>query len=141
MDPRIAHEAHILAEYLIPGSPCPEAIARYHLACEAQGLLPENADDAVLRLVREHPWMVGPLEAACAWRAPGHPLRKKILLMMAVLETIPALSGHFLPLGPPDRSAAIVQLRLLALGGRSIAKTSVGLVLWLWFVRQDERHG
>jgi hypothetical protein len=131
-DPRVEREAHILAEYLIVGGARSEVIERYHLACQAHGLLRADSDDAVLRAIREHPGLVGPLEAACAWIAPEHALRKKILLMLAVLETIPDLSDRFLPLGSPDRSWGIEVLRMLVLGTRAVGKTCLGLVLWRW---------
>lgn len=140
-DPRVEREARVLAEYLIAGAARPEVIERYHLACEARGLLPVDAEDAVLRSIREHPWLVAPLEAACVWVAPEHALRKKILLMLAVLETVPALSDHFLPLGPPDRSRLIEILRLLALGARAVGKTCLGLVLWRWLGRTAAPDG
>lgn len=81
--------------------------------------------DAVATFAVDHPWSIGALDAALALRKPDAPLRQKLLLMAAILETQPAYYDAFLP---RDRSRHYVAIVAYAIG-RSALQALVGLVL------------
>ncbi len=87
-------------------------------------------DDGATRFALREPWSLAALDGALAIVKPDAPLRKKLLLMAAVLETRPEYCDDFLP---RDRSA----FDALAVAG-SVARAGVlaafGMLL-LPFVR------
>lgn len=56
-----------------------------------------EGDDAVVGFAMEHRWSIGALDGALALSKPDALLRKKLLLMAAILETRPAYCDLFLP--------------------------------------------
>lgn len=108
----LTEEGALLARYLLGGAePGPEAIERYTQACEKlfSGHC-EPGDLAVLRFARRRRWALPLLDAAAGVFEPHALLRKKLLLMLAILETMPAHLGHFMPRACPART----RWRLLA---------------------------
>lgn len=56
-----------------------------------------SRDVAVVAFAREHPWLASCLDAAAALRVPDSLLRKKVMLMAAILETSRFGADRFLP--------------------------------------------
>ena len=54
-------------------------------------------DDATTRFAATNPWSIAALDGALAVTQPDALLRKKLLLMAAILETRPAYCDAFLP--------------------------------------------
>jgi hypothetical protein len=108
----LTEEGALLARYLLGGDePGPEPLERYARACEKLFSGPyEPGDLAVLRLARHHRWTLPLLDAAAGVFEPHALLRKKLLLMLAILETMPAHLEHFTPRAWPARA----RWRLLA---------------------------
>jgi hypothetical protein len=107
----LTEEGALLARYLLGGDePEPEAIERYAQACERLFGGPcEPGDLAVLRFVRRRRWSLPLLDAAAVFE-PHALIRRKLLLMLAILETMPAHLEHFTPHTCPARA----RWRLLA---------------------------
>jgi hypothetical protein len=127
-DAVLAHEARILARYLVGREPLAAHVERYVAGCRAlfrEAPAPEDA--AVLGWVRRHPWSVGPLDAASGLWRPGATLRNRLLLMAAVLETTPEFADAFLPrqVGP-----LALMLRVGAAGLVAVASAAAGVVLF-----------
>ena len=121
------HEAAALGRYLL-GRPAPaEALGRY---VEGSLRLFEGSgsreDLAIVDFVRRHSWSLPPLDAACGLLRPQSLLRQKLILMLAILETIPEVASDFLPV---PRPRALVVGRLLTAGLVAGLKTAVGLLL------------
>ncbi len=124
-----AEEGLVLARYLLRGrEAAPEAVERYAAACGKLFGGPAAPEDlALLELVRRRPWALPLLDAAAALVRPHSLLRKKLFLMLAILETMPAHAETFAP-RPGPRWRVILRLAVWgALGG---LKATLGLVLY-----------
>ena len=132
----LEHEGAVLAGYLLARLPAgasgparaPQAAAeRYAGACRR--LFPEAAppeEVGLLRFACRHPRFLPCLDAAAGLILPGALLRKKLILMLAILETMPEMAGSFLPAARPRHQVVAG----LVLTGAGVAfKTLGGLVL------------
>jgi len=85
----LRQEAILFGRYLVDREPSADLIERY---VEANQLL--FANDAgfereLLDFARRHPWSIGMLDASAGILGGNSVLRKKLLLMTAILETTP----------------------------------------------------
>jgi len=64
--------------------------------------------DRITRFALRNPWSIAPLDGALALVQPDAPLRKKLLLMAAILETRPDYCDDFLPRDRSVRDAIAV---------------------------------
>ena len=133
-DAALAGEARLFGRYLVGREPGEAPVERYVAACRTHFPEAARADDAaVLAWVRRHPWSVGMLDAASGLLRPGGPLRNRILLMAAILESTPEFADHFLPrqVGP-----LALALRVGAAGAVAVANAVIGAVLLKALVRR-----
>src|SRR4051812_29384504 len=80
-------EAIVFGKYLVDHEPAETLVERY---CQAnEELFGDAPSDPAVDLARKHPWMVPMLDAAAGLRGGDSLLRKKLLVMMAILETTP----------------------------------------------------
>lgn len=88
-------EAIAFTRYLIDAEPSEELIERY---CSANAVLfeaaPSAVDLAVLEFARRHRWSIPMLDASSAITREGSLFRKKLLVMMAILETTTRFAGR-----------------------------------------------
>ena len=112
------------------------AFGRYVVGCEieqrardlyvrASRELRYESHDRVTQFALAHPWSIGALDAALALTKSDAPLRKKLLLMAAILETQPEYCDAFLPRDRPAYESARVAYAL----GRAALLAAAGLVL------------
>lgn len=119
-------EAILFGTYLVDRAPSEELIERY---CRANRELfaDEASDDhAVLAFARQHPWSVPMLDAAAGLTGQAPLLRKKLLVMTAILETTPAYVEQ-----TEQRSVGLARLawRLGAAGAKTAVHAATGLAL------------
>lgn len=112
-------EAAIFGRYLLGCEVVAESCETY---ARAVGELHYDAPDATTRFALRRPWSIGALDAALALTQPAAPLRRKLLLMAAVLEARPEYCDAFLPRERPRRdvvsvAAAVLRAGILALLG------------------------
>jgi hypothetical protein len=93
------------------------ARASRELGCESH--------DRVAQFALRHPWSIGALDAALALTASDAPLRKKLLLMAAILETQPEYCDAFLPRDRMAYGSAMVAYAL----ARAALLAAAGVVL------------
>jgi len=120
-------EARLFSRYLLGRDPAPEVSARYADACGALfGDEPDPRDAAVVAFARAHAWSLPFLDAACGLLDPRALLRRKLLLVLALMETVPENADAFLarPSGRPR-----LVMRLAGQGVVSVAKLAGGLLL------------
>jgi len=124
----LAAEARLIGRYVAGVEPPDELVARYEQA--NRELFPEatsSSDTAVLAFVRRHGWSLAPFESALGLVRPDALLRRKIVVMMAILETEPRFAERFDAFCPGPARAV---LHLVGLGLSSAAKIAAGIVLY-----------
>lgn len=123
----VARECRVFTRYLIRAKPSAAIVARYSAAC---GVLLGTGRSATSleELVRRHPALLGIAEAGCGFVARDHALRKKLLILTAILEATPEHADRFLP---PRGLRPLIHLELLLTGMRAALKTAVGIPLVL----------
>ncbi len=120
-------EARLFSRYLLGRDPDPEVSARYADACGSLfGDESDARDAAVVAFARGHAWSLPFLDAACGLLDSRALLRRKLLLMLALLETVPGNADLFLA-RPTGRSALIA--RLAGHGLTSALKMAGGLLI------------
>ena len=133
---RLRTEGELLARYLLGPAASIESdlLERYADGCETlfDGL-EGPGDVAVVDFVRRHPWALASVDAAAALLCPQTLIRKKLLLLLAVLETTPAHVDSFTPV---PRSRAGILLRLVWWAGRNAGQALIGAVV-LWLARRS----
>ncbi len=125
--PALARECRLFAAYLIGEAPPEEIIVRYTQANQA--LLPDSSDSGrVVDFVSRHPWALPFLDAACGLLRGDDLLRKKLLVLLAILEATPQFAAEFLP--PPGRGLVPLAVEVGWNGAIAALKCAVGILLW-----------
>ncbi|MCH8332818.1 hypothetical protein IIC65_02700 [Candidatus Sumerlaeota bacterium] len=97
-DERLGLEARRFAWYLLRREPPQQLVQRYVQACRLLFPHPlDRSDQQVIDFAVTRPWSVPLLDAATGLRRPDAPLRRKILLMAALLEASPFGAEDFMP--------------------------------------------
>jgi len=123
-------EAALFSRYLLRTDPAPDVVERYADACDRLFPGPPSAaDGALVAYARRHPRLLPSLDAAAAILRPGALLRRKILVMAAILEATPGGAEHFLPRA--NTRAGLAWL-LISTGAAAVAHVALGVpLLWL----------
>ncbi len=130
----LIEEGRLFARYLLGrgvgrGAPAREAPERYARACVVLFGDSEPADEVELvRFARHHPWSLPLLDAASGLLQPRTLLRRKLVLMLAILEATPTHVSVFTP-GPVPRAKLLA--RVLLLGLASLLKAAGGVPVYL----------
>jgi hypothetical protein len=120
-------EGAILGRYLLGREAPPPALQRYAEGCARLFVDPPSPDDAALvAFAVRHPWSLPCLDAAAGLLRPRSLLRQKLILMLAVLETLPECADDFLPAARPP---ADVLVRLALSGASAGLKIAAGLLI------------
>jgi hypothetical protein len=125
-------EAILFGRYLVDRVPSEELIERYVRANEVLGL-GSSEDHEMLDFARRNPWSIAMLDAAAGVLGGSSLLRKKLLVMTAIVETTPELVDHTQPsaLGLPH-----LALRVGVAGARTVLSVMSGLALHLMLRRR-----
>jgi hypothetical protein len=121
-------EARRFAAYLIDRELPPALIERYRRANDQ--LLPDPPaaqDRALMALVRAHPALLPLLDGASGLIRPTCLLRKKLLIMLALLETTPEFADWF---EPPARGGVRTIVALIGQGTLAALQVAGGLLIW-----------
>jgi len=120
-------EARAFGRYVLGRAIDDRAVELYVRALTLRGY---DGEDPVVRFCVKHRWSIAALDGALALAQKDAPLRKKLLMMAAILETQPRYSDDFLP-----RDASLVQaLRVFAGLCVAVPRAGAGLLL-LRFLR------
>lgn len=90
MDP-LRTEALVFGRYLVERDPSEELVDRYRRANEHLFGSPGNEDRVTIEFAVRHPWSLPMLDAAAGLTNTAPLLRKKLLVMTAIVETTPEL--------------------------------------------------
>jgi hypothetical protein len=127
MDDDLRTEAIVFGRYLV-GRPLAEhLIERYVRANQALFASQRgDADHAVLAFARRHSWSVAMLDAATGITGGDSLLRKKLLVMTAIVETTP----EYVELTAPRADGWLALVRDVgAAGARTALEVAAGLAL------------
>lgn len=112
-----AEEARVFGRYVVGREVDAASSALYERALA----LPDfSQDDGATRFARANPWAIAALDGALALTDPGAPLRRRLLLAAAILETQPAFCDAFLPRDRRSAYGAYLALSLLWSGARTL---------------------
>ena len=117
-------EANVFGRYLVGEAPSEALVERYCAANHAIAAV--HGDDEFVAYVRNRPWSVSLLDAAAGLTATNSLLRKKLLVMTAIVETTPELTAKTEPraVGLPE-----LAVRLGIAGVRTAVEVALGLAL------------
>lgn len=119
-----SREALVFGSYLISQKLSPNTIQIYQKACSQLKLTQSNR---VVDLCVRFPRLIGFLEAAIAILAPNHLLRKKLIVLSAIIETTPDHHQLYLP----KNYSVFFVVRLCRLGLKIVFQASIGIPLFL----------
>ena len=120
-------EAIHFGRYLVDAVPSEELIERYRRAnAELLAAPPTDEEAAVLAFACAHPWSIPMLDAGTALSGAAPLFRRKLLVMMALVETTPELFDRTAPASP---GLARLLLRLGLAGARTAVNLAAGLAL------------
>ncbi len=138
MDAALRDEAARFGRYLLGVRPS-DALAERYARAHAHVLHepPTAADEAVLAFVRAHPWSLPWLDAGTALVRSAPLLRKKLIVMMAIVEATPEHADRTLPASGVGLPRLV--LRLGRAGAAAAVKLAVGAALAAAVTRRGGR--
>lgn len=120
-------EAFIITRYLINHSPSKKAVDLYIEAHQKQSIEITGKEKKRWNIAMRFPFLLQFIDAGYALRRRPSALRKKILLMFAVLESLPEYAHYFLP-----KKNQTVLLTILSTLLKTTVRTGIGvLLLWI----------
>lgn len=118
-------EADRLSKYLL-GSAAPHAARQaYWKAVERLGCEMNGAESRAWERMMRSSFLLRCVDAGFALLRPASVLRKRIFIMLAVLETEPSLADHFLPQEHSGFFLVRVMLRMV----RAVVCAMIGILL------------
>jgi hypothetical protein len=121
-------ECDILARYLVGKPATPDLRACYQRALQN---LPVFFNDKELKLWQtclKNPWIIPHVDAYLGFSRATHPIRKKIFIMLGLLETQADYSDFFLS----SRSSVFMPVAIVLRGTWAIIKIFTGrIVTWI----------
>jgi hypothetical protein len=121
-------EARRFAAYLVDREPPPAVIARYRRAnAELLAAPLDSTDRSLIEFARRRPSLLPLLDGASGLLRPRSVLRRKILLMLALLETSPELAEWF---ETPSHGAPRTIASIVAQVATSVLQVAGGVLLW-----------
>lgn len=119
-------EAIVFGRYLLSGqNPDDKAMQLYSNAHNYRDLTVPVTQKKLFDFVLRNPWALGAIDGALAFRNPNHIIRKKILVMSAVLECRPQYANLFLP----EKRNPFYFIIFCWIGFRAVMKALFGTVL------------
>lgn len=121
-------EALIFGKYLLSGeTPDDKSVELYVKAHQFRDLSVQPSEEKLFAFVMLNTWSLGLIDSALAFSGPNHILRKKLLVMSAVLECRPNYASLFLP----KKRSWFYFIAFLWIGFRGVCKAVFGKLLML----------
>lgn len=122
----LKNEAHMLGKYLIGREIDNQIVSLYSRAIqETNSQLMKTNEKRVWKLIQKWPWALGILDSGLAMMSSTSVIRKRILLMLAILETQPQFSRYFL-----DKKSKFLDFVELELNlCKAAIETALGIIL------------
>ena len=121
-------EAIILGKYLLGGAtPDDHSVTLFLNAAQHVDLVVPESEKKVYLFAMDHPLFLGAIDSALAFGSNDHILRRKLLLMSAILESNPRYASLFLT----QKRSPFYFFVFLWVGFRAICKAVVGKMILL----------
>jgi hypothetical protein len=120
----IDKEAAIFSKYLINALPTQADIKLYKDAVASSPSI-SKSDQKLLAYIHKHPWSLRFIDAALPFYRPHSEVRRRIYLILAILEASPDHSDAFIP----NRKSPLYILRVGISMMGAIVKLACGLVI------------
>jgi len=115
-------EAELFGKYLLGKPPDDFATGQYVQAMEKLNIASRGKDEKLLRFALKYPGATGLVDAGTALFMRHSALRRKLVVMFAILESTPAYSDLFLP----RKTSLIYPLYIFWSGCRAVLKALFG---------------
>jgi hypothetical protein len=119
------NEAIILSKYLLGQGSSEQEDKLYHEAMTRLNILLTGQEAKVWKYMMTHPRSVPYIDAALALTKPNGNIRRKIFVMLAILEASPTHSDQFLPL----RFNSLYFFKVMYSSIRSVLRALTGIIL------------
>ena len=119
-------EAQVYGQYLIGQAINNATIGRYHIALSKLDYQAQDWEHKVVEVAVRKPYLIPYFDAAMALRHRNALLRKKIFVMLAILETRPEYADFFLN----RKYSKYYFLKILGIGFRAMYRAAIGLVIY-----------
>lgn len=120
------HEALIFGKYLLSGKvPDEKSISLYEKAHEHKPIAVPDAEKKLLQFALRNRWALGAIDGALAFKNPDHVIRRKLLVMSAVLECRPKYADRFIP----KKRSPFYIIAFGWIGFRALCKAVFGRIL------------
>jgi hypothetical protein len=93
----LRQEAGLFGHYLIGKAPTEAAAELYVRAMENFSGTVSRRDERLLGIVRRRPWLLGLVDAGLCWTDGASDVRRRLYVMLSILETAPEFHDDFLP--------------------------------------------
>lgn len=119
-------EAITFGKYLLSGEmPDEKSIALYEEAHAHKNLSVPAGEQKLFSFAVRNRWALGAIDGALAFKNPDHIVRRKLLLMSAILETRPKYAELFIP----KKRSVFYLIAFSWIGFRAICKAIFGRML------------
>lgn len=118
-------EAEILGTYLLGAKPSEQAVSLYLQAMQKLEITISGSDERLLKRMLDNPAMIGLVDSGLALIRPQSVIRRKLLVYLAILESLPEYAHLFLPSSTP----ALYPLYILWVGIRAAFKAVAGVII------------
>ncbi len=120
-------EAGILTKY-IAGKPGNPVIYEQYASGVSMLKLDLNArEERIMRALKQYPFLLPLCDSGLAILSPQGAIRKRLLLMLALIETDKNFTGHFIN----NEDASFAFIRFMTRGCIGVLKAAVGIILIL----------
>lgn len=119
-------EAITFGKYLLSGeTPDEKSIALYEAAHGYKNLSVPAGEEKLFSFAVRNRWALGAIDGALAFKNPDHIVRRKLLLMSAILESRPKYADLFIP----KKRSVFYLIAFGWIGFRAITKAVFGRLL------------
>lgn len=117
-------QAQAFTHYLLKRPATTQALGLYEQAINNKVSI-DKADHKLLAYIEKHPWSLGVIDAGLPYLKPYSEVRRRLYIMLAILEASPDYFDAFLP----QKRSPLYLIYIAYSGLRAIAKAVLGLVL------------
>lgn len=118
-------EAEIFGAYLLGEQPSEQVITLYEQAMDKLKISVNGKDERLLKWMLDNPDAIGMIDSGLALVKPQSVIRRKLLVYLAILESVPQYAHLFLPSSSP----AAYSLYIFWVGARAAFKAVAGVII------------